>query len=282
MAVLSVNPKSPLDSSVFSKDGISGQINYIVETDPGMAPYLVGADPQVPQVGAFISGTFLLIERVEIRAVDPENQWKAELFEVVANYAPPTQEAIDRQVHPLSRPPIPRWTGESVSEIVTKDKDGNVLTNSAGQPVIGGVEDEVSVQFLSVNVNLASFDSAITKLVGKVNSSTFQGYGNREAKFRRADAAFVLEEFQSQLIGYWQVALEFAFDERKWNARYLDVGINEKDGDGNVTRIEDDDGEPIVTPVGLSNGQRAEEPDVLDKEVAKETDFSVFNLPDFS
>ena len=162
--------------------------------------------------------------------------------------------------------PRPVWSGGTRVESEPFQVDVNLVpvSNSAGVP-FPDAEREVYRQTLSATVpfpDLAAAVAAMRAVIGKVNGAAWAGERERTWLCTDARWSWKHEDQGGVQLRYVEASFEFAFNEKGWAMKLLDVGYQEKaDQDGNpdaggffLAPIKGGDGKPVKEPVALENG----------------------------
>lgn len=155
-------------------------------------------------------------------------------------------------------PPIPIWSATGSSSVVPvyKDVDGDMITNSAGDP-LEGLEKEKSEFTLVLTkpyLNHGLWLAAARAYTDTCNSAVWNGGAQHTwlCRFRSASV-----ERKDGLI-YWSTQWEFAYREETWKLMPWDIGFHQLDGDGDgeyqKKTITGSDGKTVKQPVALSGG----------------------------
>lgn len=161
---------------------------------------------------------------------------------------------------------LPIWSaGSSVVTVPCwKDKDGEVITNSAGDPLEGLEKEEAELrlsltQYFPSHTNWASTARTYTNAV---NSDTWNGGAPKTWKCQGCSAQVGSENVGTATLIYWEVTWEFVYREDTWNLKPWDVGFHER-CDENQTPSQSGDKRKVITtvtktpvksPVALSGG----------------------------
>lgn len=177
-------------------------------------------------------------------------------------------------VDPTTGLPMDVWTakGATVNLPFFRDKDGNVLKNSAGDP-LEGMERELCFLGWSLvrsYVSLAAALSAVKAVNNRTNSDTWP----TTSAFGLADTwkcsvtgmtkkVIVTQSGATQTAArYWEVAYDIDYREETWHCKPWDMGFSQRvnssgvpSGTGtNRATILGVEGRPVKQPVALSNG----------------------------
>jgi hypothetical protein len=211
---------------------------------------------------------------------------------VVRYYLPPVESAPD----PATGLPKDCWsaTGATTTIPLFKDKDGDLILNSAMDPLEGAEREasDFSLTLTKAYTNLAWSSIAVAQS-NTVNSNSWNSSPARTWKvaFRSANKKeMTVSGSGSDTKVFWDVVWEFAYRPDTWDYKPWDVGFNQlvfSDGtpatNGNYrAAILGADKKPVKSPVALSSGVAkgaGQPPDALEFRLYKETDFTVFGTP---
>lgn len=184
---------------------------------------------------------------------------------------------------------IPTWSASSsvTTGPVTKDIDGNPITNSAGDP-LEGVEMEKAEFRLTLTQYFPDhtvWAPGSREYTNTLNNAAWNGGEAGEWKCQGSSAKLNIDNSDGAVAVYWEVNIEFAYRKGGWDPVLLDMGFAERcDGDGNPTsggdqrrQIKGQDGKPVRQPVALIGGVAAPAgvpPDLLTFHVYERKDFS--------
>jgi hypothetical protein len=152
---------------------------------------------------------------------------------------------------PLYAPPRITWDDVETSEDIDVDFDGDPITNTAGQPV-KGVKALFSDQLLTVTRNFLVFNTYTQAVYRRsVNSDLFLGWPPGTCKLMKLSAQNVID----QAFGYWTVTGVFQFrfpynttPDKAWYARYVSMGLKQRDSSGKLVAVTDDNNDVTTTP----------------------------------
>lgn len=174
------------------------------------------------------------------------------LWEVTVTYAFQVEEPED----PLDMNPVIRWESGLYTRAIHRDKDGDAITNSAGDFFDPPSMAEFPVAQVTVTKNLTAVPSAILTIIGAVNTDAFTidgvsvGIGNA-----RISAVSISEVKIEQETAFRQVTLGIELRNGGWKLARLDEGLRIKDG----TELKD-----IIVKDEDGNEERASSPLPLD------------------
>lgn len=208
--------------------------------------------------------------------------------------------------NPLSEPSELDIEGREFEVAIDRDRNGNPLVNSAGDPfdppvtiednriIVTVARNEATPQYAAANPGYVGpvFNYAdLTGMVGKTNQTTFLGYGPRKLKalFPR-----ISREFSPNIGFYWKVIYRFEIIDKEYEIDdpdnpgtplvigqghdrvILDQGFREKVG--SVKKLITLDGQPLQEPALLDgSGEKLPEgdsPRYLAFQVLPEHDFA--------
>lgn len=215
------------------------------------------------------------------------------LWEVVVKYVVPP---FDNRPHPSTGLPADCWSGSGSGTTIPawRDKDGNHILNSAGDPLEGG-EQEATDFVLSLTKcydAVGDWSPLARSRSNTVNNATWNSSPARTWKvaFKSAQKKEMTIPGVNQTRVYWEVSWEFHYRDSTWDWKPWDVGFNQLvdsagNPDGGGTRkaaILGADRRPVRQPVGLGGGIALPVGaglNVLAFRIYAETDFSVFGTP---
>lgn len=175
-----------------------------------------------------------------------------------------------------------QWTGQPIQMPAVKDKDGNPITNSAGESPDPGIVK----QALGLTLRVTQYETddrsatAADLLDGAVNSTTFAGKAPRTMLC----TGVIIKPATVNGQRVFQEDWEFTFKPSTWDEEYLDQGYYRISPDDPTKRriILDDQDQPITAPVQLNGagvplavGGTAV---FITKRIYKEFDFNLLNL----
>lgn len=189
------------------------------------------------------------------------------------------------------KPPI--WGGSSsvTTGPVYKDKNGNVMTNSAGDP-LEGLEKEFADERLTLTICYASHEDWMElsrTYTNAINDAAWNGGDAKTWKCQGASKKLNIENTDGVLLVYWEVTWEFAYRADKWTLKPWDIGFAERVTDDGTPsafgtkrrQIKGQDGKGVRQPVALANGMAkaaGQPPDIVNGGngflVYEELDFS--------
>lgn len=218
-------------------------------------------------------------------------------------YVPPPDEKPD----PETNLPVDSWsaTGGTTTGPCWKDKDGVVITNSAGDPLEDLEQEHAEFGWtLTKNYTSTSWQTTAMDYSNAVNSTDWVAVGDTrcwKCSFKGATEKSVTLPNGTE-IPYWEVHWEFFYRAPTveedfsttpgWDLTPWDIGFAQKvDDDGTPTQsgtkraaIQGQDKKPVKSPVALDGNGMAkpagEKPDALQFRVYKEQPFAaVFGTP---
>jgi hypothetical protein len=205
-------------------------------------------------------------------------------------YKPPKENTPD----PDNHIPKDNWTatGTTTSGPAWKDKDGVMMTNSAGDP-LEDLEREYNEFGWTLTKNYLNTGWVATALAcsNAVNSATWGGGAVRTWKcvFRGAQQkTFAWSNGTTSYdISYWETQWEFQYRSEKWDLQPWDIGFNQLvDSSGTATAsgnkraaVLGADKKAVRQPVALSSGiakPAGQKPDALEFHVYQEKAFATY------
>lgn len=135
------------------------------------------------------------------------------LVELTCEYAGKTS--------PLSEPYERAWSYSNVAESIDKDSAGDLIVNSAGDPITGLTADVADLMY-TVTRNEATFPEANARTyINTVNSDVYHGYSAGEIRMTNISGVYVPLAGASY---YWRVTYQMTFRKGGWQLRTLDKG----------------------------------------------------------
>lgn len=201
----------------------------------------------------------------DLSAADDSGLWWTV---TVKYYVPPPGKTIE----PATSLPAPLWAASGGSHTIPAydDKDGNIIKNSAGDPLEGlEAESQEYAWTLTKSYSLSaspSWDTIATQYANCVNSDTWSGQAARTWKcsFESAQKKTIVSQSGSTQTStvYWEVTFKFRFRPETWDLMPWDVGFNQRvDSSGSPSpsggfraTILGKDQRPVKQPVALSSG----------------------------
>lgn len=187
------------------------------------------------------------------------------------------------EVNPLLRPADVRYSTIKQMKVLQKDRDGNLITNSANKPFDPPLEMEEVRVGINIVKNYATFDlKVIEEYVGTTNLEPWPGtLGLTIDCVRCMDIS--AKAARSQGVAYWEVSFAFEYKGGGWVVELLDQGWEELGVLGTKWfLIKDEYGRPLSQPAlldGAGNKLDADEnPVFLTFDVYPQKDFNLLNI----
>lgn len=258
-------PKERSASGKF-KDGTSYKRAFFVRTD-SMTESLVDIS-NAPGIGfqdEYPDDPSAIMQSFDIKPADDSGL----LYVVSFDYGKrnPDEQEDPEDPKPGSmdfRPPV--WGGSStvVTEPIYKDKNGDVMCNSAKDP-LGPLEAERAEERLTLTQYYASHEDWMAlsrEYTNCVNDANWNGGGPRTWKCQGCSKKLNIENKDGETKVYWELTWEFAYKEDEWTLKPWDVGFAELvDENGESSsygtkrrQIKGQDNKPVRQPVALENG----------------------------
>lgn len=165
------------------------------------------------------------------------------------------------------RPPV--WGGSSsvTSQAVYKDRDGEVLKNSAGDPLEDLAADTAEERLTLTQYYYLHTDwmQLARDYTNAINSDAWNGGAATEWKCQGCSKKLNIENKNGTTIVYWEVTWEFAYKKDGWLLRCWDIGFAQLvDANGEPSsqgtqraQIKGQDGKAVRQPVGLDGAGMA-------------------------
>jgi hypothetical protein len=177
-------------------------------------------------------------------------------------------------INPENGLPMDVWSGRGVNVTVPfyKEQNGNILMNSAGDPLEGMERDLCYRGYTLVRSysSLSGADAQINSVINRTNSDTwpmFASYGLADtwkcSISNFAKKVIITSSGATQTAArYWEVTYELEYKEETWHCKPWDMGFNQRVGaDGVPTgtgtkraAILGVEGRPVKQPVALAGG----------------------------
>lgn len=174
------------------------------------------------------------------RRVDKSGLWVVEVTYKINDASLGGNDALA----PLDRPTQDyTFTLGSVEDVDT-DVNEAIIRNSAGQPVkVPMQHGDYGLRFVR---NEASRDDSYAGYYFKTNSATFQGFAIGRVLCLGISQDYQEEVYRGSQVEYYRTTYNFAVavprftgDTTYWQARFLDEGVMEKDGNNQVIPMRD-------------------------------------------
>jgi hypothetical protein len=163
------------------------------------------------------------------------------------------------------RPPV--WSGSSgvVTRPVYKDRNGDIMTNSAGDP-LEDLEAEQAEERLTLTQYFLSHTgwlSTAKTYTNAVNNAAWNGGAEHTWKCQGCSKKLNIENRNGVTVIYWEITWEFAYKADNWKLKPWDIGfhelVDEATGEpsGTGTKravIKTYDGKGTRQPVALGGG----------------------------
>jgi len=194
---------------------------------------------------------------------------------------------IEVSANPLSDPADIEWATEQFTRPYFKDRDGNWILNSAGDPFDPSVEGDDSRWVAVIQKNVSAVPTWILTYRDAVNAAACVIDGVNVGAGDAKIMALQISRWQERNdVKYRVLTLNIAVDEDGWAKHTLDAGYRELDGTtGNRKNIHNDgDDELPSSPVSLDGaGSALANPTPatavgITSNIYKEKDFSVLPL----
>lgn len=224
--------------------------------------------------GGFSDG-FSVVESIELN----QNPADYRHWDGSANYAPPRfADGQSRSEDPTEDPPEIELSGEPREVPTDRDRDGNPIRNSAGDPFSTTLNRDDSRMVLSVTKNEPDIVPRlllIMNLRDHVNESPYLGFPAETLLFKPPGMRRTVGRFGP----YWRASYKLHVDANEWTTEIGDTGKAEKIG--SVRKPILSGNEPIDEPVALDGRGRVATsgtPYVHKFKLYKTGDFSILNL----
>jgi hypothetical protein len=254
-------------------------------TTPDVSPALISTSIPVAFNAPHPNVAGIRAKKFRVRPTDSTGMLWSAVVEYESAAEEDQQEDEDSGVP--GRPSV--WGGSSsvTTGPVYKDKDGDMMTNSAGDPL-----EDLTAEFAEERLTLTTYYLNHTQWMSKsrqytnaCNKDTWNGGAPYTWKCQGCSKKLNIETNESgRSTVYWEVTWEFAYREEGWQHRPWDIGFAERvDEDGTPSiagtkrsTIKGQDGKGVRQPVALAGGVAktpGDPPDELEFKVYKELNF---------
>lgn len=167
---------------------------------------------------------------------------------------------LDREEEPsdpLARPARISWGTQNERVPILIDTDGEAITNTAGDLLLG-VEEDRALWVISVTKNVAGVPSFVTSYQNAVNSDAVViGGASLAAGLLKMDSIEIGEQQEENGISFYSLGFKMLFRQDGWDQVLLNVGLREKvtivDWVTETTTTE-------LRPILTSAGEQVDEP----------------------
>jgi hypothetical protein len=180
-------------------------------------------------------------------------------------------------------------SGGSTTVPAFADKNGSIITNSAGDPLEGleKEREEASWTLTKFYENDDDLESDILAAAGKVNSENWAGTialtwkcyfkGAKKVSVSRLDGSE-----DGGTLEYIEAQWEFRLDESTWKLMPWDIGFMAFNSSGEKVAITTDDGKAVKQPVGLASDGSALAPGEPPFVINGGDGVEIYNVADFA
>ncbi len=184
---------------------------------------------------------------------------------------------------PLSDPTRFIWGTEQFQRPYFKDRNGNAILNSAGDPFFPPIMGDDSRTSVTMTKNVSAVPAWFLLTRDKLNSAAVSingiSVGKERAKIQKVSAGD--QQFRGN-IAYFTIGVTMHVQDESWQKSIQDAGFRKLDPDDSTERvkIKDNNGEDVSTPA-LLNGSGAVLSDPSPSN-AKFKDFDIYGTFDFT
>lgn len=277
MAVSTVEETSPPSSTVNLKGERTYTRTFLVHTD-GQA---TGPMAVTSALGIAYGTTYsyyaesdpaAVVTNISAQPDSPDGLgWR-----VVVEYGP-WPETGPLAENPLLQPAEVSLSGRELEVPVERDRLGNLIKNSAGDPFNPTISKDDSRQILSITRNEAAPPMGFPRNSVNSVSVTIPGVGTFPPRTLKSMTPQATLQWHQNVPGfaYWKVTYQFEVNDRAvyqsdgetligvgWDAAVLDAGFRRLEpGDPSTRRVIEVDGEPAQDPVPLDGSGQPLDPD---------------------
>ncbi len=173
--------------------------------------------------------------------------------------------------------------GERTEKVISKDRNGNPITNSAGDPFDPPItiDDSRSTMTVTRNELVSAFDLTLAELYrDKINNAEWNGFDAFTVKLGIITTSEPQYDSNAQVY-YYTVTYPFTIDRKGWQKDILDSGCNELDA-YDIPKPIMNQGQQVSDPVPLDgSGHRLDvggDPVYITVDAYDEIDFSGLNI----
>lgn len=258
-------PKERTGSSKFN-EGQSYTRAYLVRTDsPTESLVDILNAPNIPYLTPYPNDPSALMQKLSAKPADESGL----LYVVSLDYEKLNPDQADPPSNPPPgsmefRPPV--WGGSSsvVTEPIYKDKNGVVMSNSAGDP-LEGLQAERAEEKLTLTqyyATHAGWQQLARNYTNAINNAAWNGGAAKTWKCQGCSKKLNIENKDGATTVYWEITWEFAYRADLWTLKPWDIGFAEKVDDNGTpsmagtkrAQIKGQDGKGVRQPVALAGG----------------------------
>ena len=267
---------------------------FLVRTDdPGESLADISNEPNVAYMDAHPQDGSVFMLEFSVKPVDDSGL----VYLVSFNYGPaPPNNSDDGGVEDpqfvsgLMKQAI--WTASSsvTSGPVDKDRDGDAIANSAGDPLedVTCEHAEYKLQVTLYALSHTTWMDYAKSHTNSVNAAAWNGGAAGEWKCQGCSARMNTETHLGNALSVWEITWDFAYRAGGWQLQLLDVGFNQlvnEDGTPSSAgtkkaSFKGQDKKGSKSPVGLDGFggfvAPGSKPALIQFDVYREADFSIF------
>lgn len=255
-----------------SAENKAGQRTYVRSfklrtDDPADGAYQVGSHPNLPIIGdVHPDDPNAYVQRLTVEDTDPPHGWT-----VTAYY---TDERSYLQINPNNNPDnqpggggsspdqdeiLISWSSENYEEILTTDViNDEPIKNTAGQffyvpPTVQRSRFNINVQFNTTQVPqwMLERQDGVNETQVTIGGLAF------DARTLLYSNLSIRQRLIRNGVFYYPVSYILKFRRETWDIEILNAGLEELDGDGNLTPIRMPNGEAVTSPWPLDFSGKA-------------------------
>jgi hypothetical protein len=246
------------------KDGNSYKRAFLVRTSsPTDSLLLIGGAPGIQYGDLHPDDTTASVQSYDVKPADDSGLLYVVSFDY-EKFNPDEEEEPEKPGSMEFKPPA--WGGSSsvVTEPVYKDIFGDVMCNSAGDP-LEGLQAERAEEKLTLTQYYASHSDWMQlarTYTNAVNDVAWNGGAEETWKCQGCSKKLNIENKDGATLVYWEITWEFAYKADNWRLKPWDIGFAQKvDDNGNPStsgtkraQIKGQDGKGVRQPVALVGG----------------------------
>jgi len=216
-------------------------------------------------------------------AMDTDPEHAGRDWTVTVTYGPFQPFDIDPSLWPIKV----SFGGERTEKVISRDKSGGPIVNSAGDPFDPPItiDDSRSTMTVTRNERVSSFDLTLAEQYrDKINSADWNGFEALSVKCGIISTSEPQYDSNARVY-YYTVTYPFTIDRKGWLKDILDAGCNELDPDRGLPRPIMRQGQQVSDPVPLDGAGHAldptygyTEPNYITIDCYESVDFSGLNI----
>ena len=162
------------------------------------------------------------------------------------DYSTEGTPSYDNSIDPTRQRIVRTWQSVEQTLFIGRDRNDNIIVNTANQPYDGGVPVTVELPTLTYEFNQFNFSGATaTSYSNSLNSDTFSGADPETLRLKIT----AKETFEGSFT-YWAMRYEMAYFPLGWQPQPVNAGLYQLIS-GKLTRCKDRDQQDATSPMPL-------------------------------